>query len=120
MACPSQNYSGGQTGSTTWTNWSGRFRGSVSTFWEPNTVEDLVHVVQRASGEGHRLHVVGSGWAMENIAHSTDWMVSLRRLNIALSGVTDGALNAQWAANQAAGQDMLFHVEAGATVRGGQ
>jgi len=43
-------------------------------------------------------------------------MVSLRRLNKPLSGVTDGALNAQWAANQAAGQDVLFHVETGATV----
>ncbi len=116
MACPSHNYSGGQTGPTTWTNWSGRFRGSVSAFWEPDTVEDLVHVVQRASTEGNRLHVVGSGWGMESIAHSTDWMVSLRRLNRALSGITDGALNAQWTMNQAAGQEMLFHVEAGATV----
>ena len=43
-------------------------------------------------------------------------MVSLRWLNKPLSGVTDGALNVQWAAKQAAGQDMLFHVEAGATV----
>src|SRR5262245_46073071 len=116
MACPSQNYSGGQTGPTTWANWSERFSGSVSTFWEPDTLADLVNVVRRASVEGHRLHVVGSGWAFENIAHSHDWMVSLRRLNKPLSGVTDGALNAQWAANQAAGQDVLFHVEAGAKV----
>jgi hypothetical protein len=116
MACPSQNYSGGQTGPRTWTNWSGRFSGSVATFWEPDTLADLVNVVRRASTGGHMLHVVGSGWAFENLAHSTDWMVSLRRLNKALSGVTDGALNAQWTANQAAGMDVLFHVECGATV----
>lgn len=116
MACPSQNYSGGQKNREPWTNWSKRFSGPVSTFWEPDSLLDLVHVVHRASTEGRRLHVVGSGWSMENIAHSTDWMVSLQRLNRALSGVTDGALNGQWAANQAAGQDRLFHVEAGATV----
>jgi FAD binding domain len=101
---------------TTFTNWSGRFSGPVSTFWEPDTLADLINVVRRASTEGHMLHVVGSGWAFENIAYSPDWMVSLRRLNHPLSGVTDGALNAQWSANQAAGQDMLFHVEAGATI----
>lgn len=116
MACPSQQYSGGQTGPMIWPNWSERFSGSVSIFWEPDSLADLVYVVHRASIEGRRLHVMGSGWSMENIAHSTDWMISLRRLNRPLPGVTDGALNAQWAANQAAGQDRLFHVEAGATV----
>ena len=116
MACPSEHYSGGQTGPMTWTNWSERFRGAVNTFWEPDSLADLVNIVRRASTEGHRLHVLGSGWSMENIAHSTDWMISLRRLNRALSGVTDGALNARWAVNQVAGEDMLFHVEAGATV----
>lgn len=116
MACPSQNYSGGQSGPTEWINWSERFRGRVSTLWEPDSLADLVNVVRRASADGHMLHVVGSGWGFENIAHSTDWMVSLRRLNKPLSAVLDGALNARWAANQAAGQDMLFHVEAGASV----
>jgi FAD binding domain-containing protein len=99
-----------------WSNWSGRFSGPVGTMWEPDTYADLVDVVRNASAQGHMLHVLGSGWAFENIAYSPDWMLSLRRLNGALSGVTDGALNAQWAANQAAGQDALFHVEAGAKV----
>lgn len=116
VVCPSQNYSGGQTGPTTWANWSGWFRGSVGEFWDPDTLADLVNVVRRASTEGHALHVVGSGWAFENLAHSPDWMVSLRRLNKPLYGVTDDALNSRWAANQAAGQDVLFHVEAGATL----
>ena len=104
------------TGPITWTNWSGRSTGPVATFWEPDTYADLVNVVRRASAEGHMLHVEGSHWAFENIAYSPDWMLSLRRLNKPLSGVTNGALNAQWAANQAAGQDVLFHVEAGAKI----
>jgi FAD binding domain len=104
------------TGPFTWTNWSGRFSGQVSTYWEPDTYADLVDIVRNASAAGHMLHVLGSGWAFENIAYSPDWMVSLKRLNSPLSTVTSGALNAQWAANQAAGQDVLFHVEAGAKV----
>src|SRR5439155_19719365 len=88
----------------------------VATFWEPDTYADLVNVVRGASAQGHMLHVEGSHWAFENIAYSPDWMLSLRRLNKPLSGVTDGALNTQWAANQAAGQDVLFHLEAGAKI----
>jgi hypothetical protein len=116
MACPSEQYSGAETGPTSWTNWSGRFTGPVSKRFEPDSLADVVSVVQRATAEGHMLHVVGSGWAFENLAYSTDWMVDLVRLNKALSGVTDGALNTRWAASQAAGADVLFHVEAGAKV----
>ncbi len=116
MACSSQQYSGADTGPTTWTNWSGRFTGPVSRLFQPDSLADLVNVVERATAEGHMLHVVGSGWAFENIAYSTDWMVDLVRLNLPLSGVTDSALNAPWAASQAAGPDVLFHVEAGAKV----
>jgi FAD/FMN-containing dehydrogenase len=116
MSCPSQNYSGGQASPTNFANWSERVRGSVATFWKPNSLAELVYVVQRASTEGHMLHVVGSGWSFEDIAFSPDWMVSLEELNKPLSDVTNSALNAQWAANRSAGQVLLFHVEAGATV----
>jgi hypothetical protein len=116
MACPSQHYYGLQTGPTSWGNWSGRVSGPVADIWVPNTLPELVYVVGRASTEGHMLHVVGSGWAFESVAYSSDWMVSLGRLNNELPDVTNQALNQTWTANQAAGQDMLFHVEAGATV----
>ena len=116
MACPSQNYSGLDSGPISWTNWSGRFSGTASRYFEPDTLADLVNVVQAASALGHMVHVVGSGWAFEDLAFSPDWMISLVRLNKPLDGVIGGALNAQWAASQAAGIDLLFHVEAGAKV----
>ena len=116
MACPSQTYSGLQRDGISWTNWSKRFSGPVGSYFEPDSLADLVNVVQRASAQSHMLHVVGSGWAFENIAWSPDWMVSLSRLNRRLANVTGSALNPQWAASQVSGADRLFHIEAGATI----
>ncbi len=116
MPCPSPTYTGLRNDNASFTNWSGRVSGPVASWFEPNTLADLVNVVQMASSGGHRLHAVGSGWAFENIAYSADWMVRLNRLNKPLMTVTSGALNPQWAAMQAAGNDVLFHVEAGASV----
>jgi hypothetical protein len=84
--------------------------------FEPASLGELVHVVQMASSGGHRLHVVGSGWAFENIAYSPDWMVRLTSLKNPITDVTSTALSAQWSASQAAGNDVLFHVQAGASV----
>ena len=116
MACPSQTYAGLERDGISWTNWSKRFSGPVGSYFEPDSLADLVNVVQRASARSHMLHVVGSGWAFENIAWSPDWMVSLARLNRRLTNVTGSALNPQWAASQASGADTLFHIEAGATI----
>jgi len=116
VACPSQTYVGLQRDGISWAKLSGRFSGPVGSYFEPDSLADLVNVVQRASAQGHMLHVVGSGWAFENIAWSPDWMVSLTRLNRRLTNVTGHALNPQWLASQAAASDRLFHIEAGATI----
>jgi FAD/FMN-containing dehydrogenase len=111
VSCPSQNYAGGDDGNIVWTNWSQRVGGPVGRFFKPNTLPDLVNVVARASKGDHRLRVVGSGWAFEDIAYSVDWMVSLANLNKPLSDIIGSALNSQWA-----GRNVLFHIEAGAKV----
>jgi hypothetical protein len=116
VTCPSPNYSGGQTNNIPWQNWSGHFSGPVNSLFEPDTLPDLVNLIQLASSQGHAIHVMGSGWAFENIAYSADWMINLARLNKQLTAVTDSALNGTWVANQNAGTDVLFHVEAGATI----
>lgn len=118
MVCSSAMYSGGESvpAAPGWTNWSGHFSGPVNRNFEPDSLADLVNVVQRAASEGHQLHVLGSGWSYENLAHSTDWMVNVRRLNKPITTVTSTALNATWAAKQAAGGEVLFHIEAGATI----
>jgi FAD binding domain/D-arabinono-1,4-lactone oxidase len=117
MSCPSPVFSGGQVENTSWENWSGRVSGSVNTFFVPSSLPDLVNIVGRASQEGRRVHVVGSGWAFEDMAYSPDWMVSLVQMKRSLSTVIPVALNANWANRSAsAGEEVLFHVEAGATV----
>lgn len=116
MSCPSATYAGGKVDHASFTNWSGRFSGPVNSVFTPNSLPDLVNVVQLASAGNHSIHVVGSGWAFENIAYSSDFMVSLANLKNPLNAVTDSALNPIYALRQTAGGSVLFHIEAGATV----
>ncbi len=117
MSCPSATYSGGEQKDIVWENWSERISGTVGTYFEPNSLSELVYIVKRASQEGHQLRVVGSGWAFEDIAYSPDWMVSLVRLKRPLNTVIPVALNSSWANRRASvGDEVLFHVEAGAKV----
>ena len=117
MTCPSPMFFGNQVDNKPWQNWSERVSGSVGTFFEPSSLPDLVNRVMHASQEGHRVRVVGSGWAFEDIAYSPDWMVSLVQMKRPLSTVTSVALNSSWANRRAsAGDEVLFHVEAGASV----
>src|SRR5689334_1448485 len=116
MTCPSSTYSGGKDSPHTFINWSSRVQGSVGAFFTPNSLADLVNVVQMASSQGHKLHVVGSGWAFEDIAFSPDWMISLDNLKKPIKEVIGFALNDKWETMQKTGPSFLFHVEAGAKV----
>jgi hypothetical protein len=109
--CSSQVYSGRESNDVSWANWSGRVSGKVGTWFEPDSLPDLVNVVKRASHEGRQLRVVGSGWSFENNAYSPEWMVSLRRLKRPLPTITSLALTSEWAS-----RNSLFHIEAGATI----
>lgn len=111
MSCPSQTFSGGEKDHTTFTNWSRRFSGPVNSIFTPNTLADLVNIIQRATSQNHAIHVVGSGWAFENIAYSPDFMISMDNLKNPLTAVTSSALNSTWA-----GTNSLFHIEAGAKI----
>lgn len=117
MGCPSAEFSGKQQSNIPWRNWSERVSGGVGTYFEPDSLPDLAHVIMRASVEGHHLRVVGSGWSYEDIAYSPDWMVSLVRLKNPLDYIIPTALNPNWANRRASnGDEVLFHVEAGAKV----
>ena len=115
VVCASTTYSGGDKPAQTWTNWSGHFSGTVNRSVEPDSLSSLVNIVQQATSTGHQLHVIGSGWAFENIAWSPDWMVSLARLNKQVTYVTNSALIAPWAVS-GGGNNLVFHIEAGATI----
>ena len=125
MTCASPTYTGTNTKNISWSNWSNRFTGSVNDFFEPTSLAELVKVVQDATAQNRSLHVVGSGWAFEDIAWSPDAMVSLARLNRPLDYVTNNALIAPWSVPGAGSRrrgrkrpsdNLVFHVEAGATI----
>ena len=125
MACKSSVFVGTTESRKKWTNWNGdvAFRASEyfvpahsSSTGAPDGLQQLVHVVARATREKRRLHAIGSGWAFENIAASDSWVVSLRDLSRRLDNVVgpaSPALTADWRARQLAAGNRLVHVEAG-------
>jgi hypothetical protein len=112
VACWSANYRGREDLDTVWSNWSGRVSGGVERYSEPDTLQDLVNVVSRATQERRQLTVVGSGWSQVDLAYSADWMVDIRRLKRRLKNVfaqrSDGDPG-----RAATISDTLVHYEAG-------
>ena len=114
MICSAPNYTGTQLNNYFWTNWSGSQARNIDQFHKPKTLEDLVWLVAKATDEGRELHAVGTGWAFEDAAGSSDWVVSLDNLDKEITTVVPAALNAEWRDIQNDhNQDSLIHVEAG-------
>jgi hypothetical protein len=89
--------------------------GIVQKFREPQSLPDIVHIIQDAEAAGTHVRVVGSGWAFEDIAYSPDVMVSLVRLNAVLDYVTDPTSGALLSTSVSGGR-RLIHVEGGIKV----
>lgn len=124
MPCASPTY-GTDLKNVGWSNWSAHFTGQVADLFKPTSLGELVKVVQDATAQNRSLHVVGSGWAFEDNAWSSDAMVSLELLNHPVHYVTDNALIAPWTVSgghrlrgggRAPSDHILFHIEAGATI----
>jgi hypothetical protein len=115
MACRSRQYSGSIAQPTAWANWAGLAGGKVEALYEPDTLPDIVRIVQVSQAAGMQIRVVGSGWAFEDIAYSPDVMVSLARLQSVLSYVTDPERGALLSLTVSGGR-RLVHVEAGMKV----
>lgn len=99
-------------------NWIGNVNINVESFFEPITREDLVWIVREAGIQRKKLKVVGSRWSFEDIAASTEWMVSINSLsnfieNIVNTSDDDNALNDTVRGEISAGRAKLIHVEAG-------
>lgn len=123
MPCAPEGFSGNHLGDYRFRfrNWLGTVDLPVSSYFEPDSLESLVWVVQQASRGGHRLKVIGSGWSFEDIAACPDWIVSLRLLNNIIPDVIGGALSTRSALTDSwqrritrrSGTTRLVHVEAG-------
>jgi len=115
MACRSEQYSGGVSHGTNWSNWAELAGGRVDSFYEPGSVADIVGIIQDAEANSQHVRVVGSGWAFEDCAYSPDVMVSLIRLHAVLDYVTDPGAGALLQLQLPNGRS-LVHVEAGMKV----
>lgn len=126
MVCRAPTFTGLNEQNKVWPNWSGDVQFAATEYWEPthtaphvnDGLEQIVHVVARATEEDHRLHAIGSGWAFEDVAKSDDWVVSLGNLDRQLDYVVGNggtALTDVWRARQGDpnGPRVLVHVEAG-------
>jgi FAD binding domain/D-arabinono-1,4-lactone oxidase len=115
MTCRSEHYSGGTANRVPWSNWAELAGGLVDTHYEPASLADIVGIVQDADARQKHIRVVGSGWAFDDIAYSSDIMVSLVRLQHVLEYVTDPDAGALLSLTLPNGR-RLVHVEAGMKV----
>lgn len=114
MSCPSPNNVTPRANNWRYENWSGRVSGSVNHYFEPQSLPELVNIVERASREGHQVRVAGSAWSFEDVGYCPDWMISINNLSKPLDYVTDTALSREWADRQTSNaEESLLHVEAG-------
>jgi hypothetical protein len=103
-----------------WQNFVQTIDYTVPRYFEPRSLGDLAWITRRAEAEGRRVKAVGSGWSIEDMATSRDWMVDLRHLNHRLDylvepGMGARALTDEWQRLQFGDSDeeRLVHVEAG-------
>lgn len=67
--------------SLTWSNWVGTVHCRPQTACVPLTLDDLCDVVRRASCEGRRVRLVGSGFNLSAMAATNDTLVFCERLH---------------------------------------
>lgn len=120
MACANPEFRGTRRQDVPWENFTRSVRYVIPDYFEPNDVGDLAWIVQHAEEEGKKVKAVGSGWSIEEIAVSEDWVVDLGRLSNRLTTLVDTATTSssiveskRTAHLDTASANKLIHVEAG-------
>jgi FAD binding domain/FG-GAP-like repeat len=101
---------GGLENATTqpWRNWpTNHEKNPVLGHLWPDSLDELVNIVQEAGRQGRGARAVGSSWSNSDAAVSSGYVVETNRLNRILTDVVPACLNARGAAMR------LLHVEAG-------
>ncbi|MEM9189431.1 MAG: FAD-binding protein [Myxococcota bacterium] len=102
-----------------WENFSATVRYTIPRYLQARDLDDLVWVTSTAEAAGERVKALGSGWSIENIATSEDWVVNTDGLNRRLEYLVDrtpglDALTDFWRRRQREETgERLVHVEAG-------
>ncbi|MCO4294612.1 FAD-binding protein [Solitalea sp. MAHUQ-68] len=65
---------------TTWSNWSGSVQCSPLGVLFPASEEEIVQIIHKASKEGKKIRMIGSGHSFSNLVETNDYIVSLDNL----------------------------------------
>jgi hypothetical protein len=90
-----------------WRNWPANLEKNVAGILRPDSLEELVTIVQQASGQGRGVRAVGSSWSNSDVAATLDYTVETDRLSSLIMDVLFTGLN------EAGSKLTLVHVEAG-------
>jgi len=91
-----------------WTNWpTNHTKDPVAGHLWPESLEELVSIVQQAEAQGRGVRAVGSSWSNSDAAVAPDYVVETDRLQNVITDVLDSCLSPAGAALT------LMHVEAG-------
>jgi hypothetical protein len=90
-----------------WVNWPSNHPTNPAGVLRPDSLEELVNIVQEAERLGRNVRAVGTGWSNSDVAVSAGYVVETDALSAVLTDVLSTSLNAAGAAMQ------LVHVEAG-------
>ena len=93
MICTDGNYSGESRQNVPWKNFTENISYNIPNYYVPNSISDIVHLLQQAEEQGVKVKAVGSGWSIENIAVSEDWIIDIRNLENQLTYLIDRESN---------------------------
>lgn len=91
-----------------WTNYGRTESLTPFSLCKPESLDDLILIVQEAEGSGKHVHAVGSGWSFSDCAITGDYMVDMTALTRPLQTVQQALLPDA--------SPLIYHVEAGITI----
>ncbi len=97
-----------------WHNWVGYEQFNGANHYQPNTLQQLIAIVNGAVQGNEQVRAVGSGWAYSEVAVPANTLVETFGLNGFLGGPYGGRLLGALPAQP--GAEVLVHVEAGITI----
>ena len=90
-----------------WSNWPTNHATNPPGVLRPDSLEELVNIVQEAERSGRGVRAIGSSWSNSDVAASSGYVVETEALNAVVTDVLTTSLSATGAGLQ------LMHVEAG-------
>lgn len=93
----------------TWTNYMRTAGVRASSLCTPESLEDLIAIIQNAEGSGKHVHALGSGWSFSDCAVTPDYLLDTTHLKKPIQTVQRAVTGGD--------TSHIWHVQAGITIR---